>query len=147
MQKIMSFIKRLLSAQSVRYLISSCVAFAVSYCVALALDAALGGVTAFSVEAATAAAFIISSQVNFWMNRSWVFKSKKPPLPELGGYYSLALVSFAVKTYVFIEIMVRLLRLSLAIAMPISEAAMFVINYVVQKKLIFKKKDSEKPQK
>ncbi len=141
MQKLMSFIKKLLSAQSVRYFISSCAAFAVNYCVALALDAVLGKMTVFSVEAATAVSFIISSQVNFWVNRAWVFRSKKPPLPELGGYYSLALVSFAVKTYVFIEIMVRLLGLPLAIAMPIAEAVMFVVNYLVQKKLIFRKKD------
>ena len=140
MQKLLSFIKRLLSVQSVRYIISSCAAFAVNYSIALLLEAALGDF-ALSVETATTLSFLISSQVNFWINRAWVFKSKKPPLPELGGYYSLALVSFAVKTYVFIEILVRLVHLPLAIAMPIAETVMFVINYIVQKKLIFKKKD------
>ena len=69
-----------------------------------------------------------------------MFRSEKPPLPELGGYYSLALISFALKTYVFIEIMYRLIKLPLAVAMPVAEVIMFAVNYFVQKKIIFRRK-------
>ena len=140
MHKIAEFVKKLLGLQSARYLISSCAAFAVNYAVALVLNRLFEGITAFSVEIATAISFAISSQVNFWINRRWVFRSEKPPLPELGGYYSLALISFALKTYVFIEIMYRLIKLPLAVAMPVAEVIMFAVNYFVQKKIIFRRK-------
>ena len=139
MRKLLDMINKVFAVQSVRYLMSSCIAFAVNYAAALALEALFSGGTVFSIEIATAISFAVSSQVNFWINRFWVFRSKKPPLPELGGYYSLALVSFAVKTYVFIELMVRVLHLPLAAAMPIAEVVMFAVNYFVQKKLIFRR--------
>ena len=124
---IKKLIEKLLAAQSVRYLISSCVAFAADYAVLLALNAVLSG----------AISFAISSQLNFWINRRWVFRSEKSPLPELGGYYSLALISFSVKTFVLLELEVRVLKIPLAIAKPLAEAVMFAVNYFVQKKIIF----------
>ena len=59
----------------------------------------------------------------------------------MGGYYGLAIVSFSVKTFVLLELFVRVLKLSTWIAKPIAEAVMFIVNYFVQKKIIFKKKE------
>ena len=137
----MEKLKKLLTAQPVRYLISSCAAFAADYAILLVLEPLLSGTTFFSMELAAAVSFAVSSQLNFWTNRLWVFKSKKSPLPELGGYYSLALVSFSVKTFLLLELLVRALRLPLFISKPIAEAVMFTVNYIVQKKLIFRRKD------
>ena len=134
---IKRLIEKLLAAQSVRYLISSCVAFAADYAVLLALNAVLSGATFLSMELSAVISFAISSQLNFWINRRWVFHSEKSPLPELGGYYSLALVSFSVKTFVLLELEVRVLKIPLAIAKPLAEAVMFAVNYFVQKKIIF----------
>ena len=139
MKKLVALIKKLYAAQSVRYLISSCAAFVVDYIVLLILDSLFSGASVLSMELAAVIAFAISSQINFWINRVWVFRSKKSPLPELGGYYSLALISFSAKTFVLLELAVRLLKLPLAVAKPIAEAVMFAVNYIVQKKLIFKK--------
>ena len=139
----MRYIKSLLGAVPVRYLISSGVAFVADYLLLLFLDSLLTGSTFLSMELAAVISFAASSQINFWINRRWVFKSKKSPLPELGGYYSLALVSFSIKTFVLLELAVRFFRLPLFLAKPICEALMFAVNYVVQKKLIFRKKGAE----
>ncbi len=61
-------------------------------------------------------------------------------LHELGGYYGLAGISFVVKTFVLIEIMTRALHIPLYISKPIAEVVMFAVNYLVQKKIIFKKR-------
>ena len=141
MEKLREAVKKLLSAQTVRYLISSCAAFAAEYTLLLLLNSFLGGITVFSMELAAIIAFVCGSQINFWINRGWVFRSEKAVLPELGGYYSLAAFSFSVKTFVLLEIMVRLIGIPLAAAKPIVEAAMFAVNYLVQKTLIFRRKN------
>ena len=140
MKKLREMVEKLLAAQTVRYLISSCLAFAVEYVVLLVLNALLGGVTVLSMELAAVIAFILGSQLNFWVNRVWVFRSDKAVLPELGGYYSLAAVSFSIKTFVLMELMVRVMSLPLFIAKPIAEVVMFAVNYFVQKTLIFRRK-------
>ena len=143
MQKLSALIKKVLAVQSVRYLISSCAAFAADYVILLLLDGVFRGATVFSMEISAIIAFAISSQINFWINRGWVFKSKKSPLPELGGYYSLALVSFSIKSFVLMELMVRVLHVPLAIARPAAEVALFASNYMIQKTFIFKKKQRD----
>lgn len=140
MKSLKTFVGSLLSAQPVRYLISSCICFAIDYAALIILDRLIGGAVFLSMEVSVALAFALSSQINFWINRLWVFRSDKSPLPEMGGYYSFALVSFSVK-FVIIEISVRLIGLSLFVARPIAEAVMFAINYLVQKTLIFRRKN------
>lgn len=140
LKKLTSLIKSLLSRQPVRYIISSCVAFVADYIVLLILSAFLSDRFSLAMEISSAAAFVVSSQINFWINRVWVFKSKKPPLPELGQYYSLAAVSFCVKTFVLLELFTRVFHIPLFIAKPIAEAVMFVVNFAVQKMIIFKNK-------
>lgn len=141
MEKLKSLISKFLSVQSFRYLISSCIAFAADYIMLLLLDSVFSGATVFSMEISAIIAFAVSSQINFWINRKWVFKSDKSPLPELGGYYSLALVSFSMKIFVFMEIMVRLLKFPIAVARPIAEVSMFAVNYLVQKTFIFRRRE------
>lgn len=139
----MGHLKKLLSVKAVRYLISSCAAFLADYAVFLALDRLLAGASVLSMELSAVISFAISSQINFWINRRWVFGSDKPPLPELGGYYSLAGVSFCVKTFLLLELFVRVIKLPKALAKPLCECVMFAVNYIVQKKIIFKKREKE----
>ena len=134
-------VKQLLKSQPIRYFLSSCLAFAAEYVILLALNALLAGVTLFSMELGAVIAFVFGSQINFWVNRLWVFRSKKAVLPELGGYYSLAAVSFSIKTFVLLELFVRVIGMPLAIAKPIAEAVMFAVNYFVQKLLIFRRSE------
>lgn len=142
MNRIFSFFKRLIDQQPVRYFASSCAAFAVDYTLLLVLNAIFSSFTGLSMEAAQTLAFAVSSQLNFWLNRKWVFRSRKSVLPELGGYYSLAFVSFAIKTFALLEIFVRIVHIPLSIAKLIAEAVMFVFNFFVQKMFIFRHKGS-----
>lgn len=139
MKKIMCLVKEFLNATTLKYIISSVVAFVIDYALLLILEASFSRLL-LSMELAQAIAWIVSSQTNFWINRCWVFKSAKRVTPELLSYYGLAGFSFVVKTFVLLEIMCRLLNIPLWIAKPIAEAVMFAINYIIQKKLIFKKK-------
>ena len=125
--------------QSVKYLISSCIAFAVDYVILLALERLFSGF-ALAMELAAVISFCVSSQINFHINRLWVFKKREGLLAELGGYYALALVSFSLKTFVLLELFVRVAGLPTIIAKPIAEVVMFVFNFFVQKKVIFRKK-------
>lgn len=136
----MEKIRSLLGRKPVRYFLSSVAAFAVNYAMLLVLERLLRGFSGLSMEIAAVPAFLISSQLNFRLNRRWVFRSEKRVLPELLGYYSLAAVSFLIKTYVLLEIFVRIFRFPLALAQPIAEAVMFLVNYAVQKTVIFNKK-------
>lgn len=140
MRSILEKIMELLKKRPVRYLISSGTAFVINYVILLGLEFILRNFSGLSMELAAVPAFITSSQVNFWINRRWVFRSQKAVLPELAGYYSLAIFSFSVKTYVLLEIAVRLIKLPLPIASPLSEMIMFAVNYIIQKTVIFNKK-------
>lgn len=142
--RIKALIIKLYNMQALRYIASSGIAFIIDYILLLAFEALLSDIV-IAMELAAILAWLISSQINFWINRTWVFKSKKSPLPELGGYYALAAVSFSVKTFILLELMVRVLSIPLAIAKPIAEIIMFAANFVVQKLLIFKKRDKKNP--
>lgn len=141
---VIQYVKNILSKQPVRYLISSCVAFAVDYAVLLVLNSVLHGAAVFSLELSAVAAFALSSQVNFWINRKFVFRSAGSIPKELGGYYSLALASFCVKTFLLLELFVRVFGIPLAISKPLAEVIMFGVNFLVQKKIIFKKREKKK---
>lgn len=123
-----------------KYLASSVLAFLCNYAVALVLENFVFKDLVFGVEVATTVAWVISSFLNFNVNRTFVFKSKGKYLLSCAEYYGLAVTVFLIKNFVFLELLVRVLRIPLWIAMPISEVVMYVSNYFIQKKLIFKKK-------
>lgn len=122
-------------------MMSSCAALAVDYTILLILESVLSDRMTLAMEISAVIAFAASSQVNFWINRVWVFRSEKPPLPELWGYYSLVLVSFSFKTFILLELLVRVLSMPLMFAKPIVEVSMFAVNFMIQRAVIFKKKD------
>ncbi len=128
--------------QPIRYGISSVIAFVIDYAILLVVEWLLGDFS-LAMEVAAVAAFCVSSQVNFHINRRWVFRSEKSMWAEMGGYYALAAVSFTVKTFVLMEVMTRAFLFPTWLAKPIAEVIMFVINFAVQKLLIFRKKKTE----
>jgi len=88
-------------------------------------------------------AWLISSFSNFSINRSFVFKKKDAYFASLVGYYSLAAVSFLFKSLAT-EVFAALFDNRLAIIMPIVETVFFIINYILQHKLIFGKTKKKK---
>ncbi len=146
-EKNTSFITRawqyFLNSQSLKYLFSSCVAFVIDCAVLFCLNHLLKGVMIGSMEISAAIAWIFSSLTNFFINRNFVFRSSAPLRVALAEYYGLAGVVFLLKTYVLLELLVRVAHLDLAIAKPLAEIIFYTINYFIQKTFIFKKKAAE----
>ncbi len=133
---IKSYFSIFLSSRPLKYLFSSFVAFVIDYALLMLLDDIL---PIASLEIGAFLAWCVSSAVNFLINRSFVFKSNASMKASLIEYYSLAVAVFAVKTYVIIELLTRLLTVPLIVAKPIAEVLLFVLNYFIQKKFIFGK--------
>ena len=108
-----------------KYLASSVAAFGVNYVLLLVLDKQIPSVG--SMELAALIAWIVSSFLNFTLNRKWVFRAN--------GSYS--------KTFGFLELLTRVLHLQLWFAAPLAEAILFICNYFIQKKWIFGRKNTE----
>ena len=122
-----------------KYLISSGVAFLINWILFIILDKLIGD--RLSWEFATIPAWLISSFTNFTMNRVWVFHSNTSLIKALTEYYSLAVIVYLLKTFVIMEFCSRVLHIDPSLSMPIAEVVLFISNYFIQKKWIFKKKN------
>ncbi len=96
-----------------------------------------GIVTSYSVS--MTAAWVVSSLVNFIINKKWAFKSDKSLIRSLLGFYALAAPIFVLKAFVFTPIL-EAGSVSFKLTYFIVNIAMYLFNYVIQKKFIFKKK-------
>ncbi|MBQ7921556.1 MAG: GtrA family protein [Clostridia bacterium] len=124
-----------------KYLISSGVAFLINWVLFMVLDFLIGDRLPW--ELATIPAWIISSFANFTLNRVWVFHSSVSLWKALTEYYSLAIVVYLIKTFLIMEFCSRVLQIDPSLAMPIAEVVLFVCNYFIQKKWIFKNKNKQ----
>lgn len=124
-----------------KYLASSVVAFGVNYVLLLVLDKRIPSVG--SMELAALIAWIVSSFINFTINRKWVFRANGSYRKAFLEYYSLATVVFCIKTFGFLELLTRVLHLELWFAVPVAEVILFVGNYFIQKKWIFGHRKTE----
>ena len=129
-------IKKFLSMRFIRYGLSSLMAFTINYVILLVLDKALSDIT-LGLEIAATVGWIVSSNVNFFVNRKAVFHDKGKVVPEYLKYYSVAIPVFLIKNLGLFEIFVRLLNISAAIASPLAETVMFILTYFIQKFLVF----------
>jgi len=136
-KRITAYFNVFWNSQPLKYLFSSVVAFIIDYTLLMILSAVLPFA---SMEIGALLAWCVSSSTNFFLNRNFVFMADTPVKVALLEYYGLATTAFVLKTYVFIEIFTRLLHIPLSIAKPIAEVVFYLVNYFVQKKLIFKKK-------
>ena len=121
---------------SLKFLFSAVIAFLVDYVLLLALAPLIPLGASLSRGVAKVLAWVCSSQTNFHLNRLMVFRKTGGLWSSMLQYYSLAGVVLLGKVA---GVMV-LGFIPLWLANLICEATFFVLNYFVQKKLIFKKK-------
>ena len=121
---------------SLKFLVSAVIAFVVDYVLLLWLAPLLPLGEGLSRGVAKVLAWVCSSQTNFHLNRLLVFRRSDGLWSSMLQYYSLAGVVLAGK----VAGVMLLGFIPLWLANLICEAAFFVFNYFVQKKLIFKKK-------
>ncbi len=139
-----------MESRTLKYIFSSGVAFIIDFIIfgiLLKVFTVLFGLLPFSIQdwsylPATICAWIVSSLTNFFMNRSFVFRSDVPIKKALPEYYGLAAVVFLMKTLI-LTLMIKVLRIPEMIAKLVAEVAFFVSNYFIQKIFIFKKKENK----
>lgn len=142
-------IGKLFKSTAVWYAASSLLSFIIEFIFTLAIGNLLRSITKMgeilSNDIAMTVAWLISSHVNFFVNRTLVFHSDSPALPAYLKYYALALPVFLIKSFGLVNLLLALTHLPMWLVYPIAQFAMFVITYIVQKHLIFlkKKKDSD----
>jgi putative flippase GtrA len=121
---------------SLKFLVSAVIAFVIDYVLLLLLAPLLPLGKGLSRGVAKILAWVCSSQTNFHLNRLLVFGNSGGLWKAMLQYYSLAGVVLLGK----VAGVMLLGFVPLWLANLICEAAFFVFNYFVQKKLIFKKK-------
>ena len=82
-------------------------------------------------------AWLVSSLLNFFINKVWAFKSNNSVIRSLIGFYALATPVFILKAFVFTPIL-ESGSVSFKLTYFIVNLVMYFLNYVIQKKFIFK---------
>ncbi len=94
---------------------------------------------AYELIIANVAARIVSGCVNYYLNCRYVF-GRKPSIKTAGEYFLLALVVLAINTGV-LYLFNMIPGMPVAICKLLTEICVFFGNYLVQKKIIFRKKN------
>lgn len=96
--------------------------------------------SSLSIATSVLVARPISSAVNFLLNKRYVFESKKHFQRAIIEYYALVcLVGFL--SYLSILALHRGLGMNIIVSKVISETALFLLSFLVQRDLIFQRKD------
>lgn len=129
------------NASSLKFMCSSAAAFLVDFVLLLVLAEYLP-IDAEPVRVGLAQVFswMVSSQMNFIVNHFLVFRKTGGFWKAMAQYYTLAVFVFLGK-FGLLQLLITVLPLSLS--KILCEIALFVVNYIVQKKLIFNRKKKE----
>lgn len=93
----------------------------------------------YCLQTANILARIFSATFNFCINRNYVFKRKRNLKKEIIGYISLATLILILNT-IILSFLVNNLLLNKILAKIIVEVTLFIISYIIQSTIIFKKK-------
>ena len=90
-----------------------------------------------SISICNVLARVISSVFNFTMNRKYVFNSNNSLYKSALSYFILAIIVIILNT-LFLNLFVYKLMFNKFIAKIVVEIIMFIFNYFVQRRVIFK---------
>ena len=91
------------------------------------------------LQMANILARVLSATFNFVVNRNYVFKRKRNLKKEVIGYISLAILILILNT-ILLSFLVDSLLLNKVLAKVIVEVTLFMLSYIIQSTIIFKKK-------
>ncbi|MCD7772864.1 MAG: bifunctional glycosyltransferase family 2/GtrA family protein [Ruminococcus sp.] len=120
---------------------SSFLSFLIDYILFSILSLITSGITA-SVTISNIGARVISSSVNYTLNKRLVFKSRESVAKTALQYFALAAAILAGNTLV-LNFLTDYLSLNRYIAKLITELLFFIISWLVQRLVIFRKKEEE----
>lgn len=83
---------------------------------------------------------VISASFNFTVNRRVVFKSDEDTLPAIVKYVALAACVLLVNTLLLHYLFIGALHMDEFIAKIVTECTIFLINFPIQGKFVFKKR-------
>ena len=116
---------------------SSLLSFLVDYVLYSVLLMSLGGAAAANILARA-----ISSVVNFTINRKYVFHHEEPVIRSAVKYFALAAGILACNT-ILLMLLVKA-GVNAFLAKIVTEILLFVISYLMQKRVVFRKKQAVK---
>ncbi len=97
----------------------------------------------YRIIISTILARIISSLINFMLNKDKVFKSNESTKVTIVKYYTLVIVQMLISAFVVNKLYKVLSINENFIKIPV-EIILFICNYLIQKVLIFKRGNNEK---
>jgi putative flippase GtrA len=118
----------------VKFVCSSAVATIVDYGLFTLMNLSFANQVFSSIVVAR----IVSSTVNFSINRRVVFKRKNPPRSAILRYYGLALV-IMLASYGLIKLFAGVLGLNVYVAKVISDSLLTVFSFVAQREFVYRK--------
>lgn len=121
-----------------RFSLSSLVAFALDFALVLVFAQLLSGHVApgIALLIGVIAARIVSSSVNFLVNRTFVFRSAGQVLASAAGYYALAAVVVGAN-FSLIYLGTIVVGMQLWLVKLLTEIALFGLSYATQKRVVF----------
>jgi len=123
-----------------KYIGSSLAGFAVDFVALLVLSYLTAGLgSEMSLLVSVIAARILSATVNFVLNKTVVFKSKGNWAIEICKYAILA-VFVLIANYLLLRLLNIILGWPLALSKVIVEVVLFCINFIVQGRLVYRRK-------
>ena len=117
-----------------KYLTSSVIAFLVDILLFWLLVSFLGQVQFWAITLATVGSRVISSVTNYLLNRYWVFDNQGRHTE--GKYFSLVILQMLASS-LLVTLLSRTLRFSPTLTKVGVDAFLFLVSYLIQKKLIF----------
>lgn len=114
-----------------KFLMSSIISFIIDY-----LSYSVILVITNSLTLSNIIARIISSTVNYNVNKRIVFKNKSDGHKQIFEYFILALIILSINTIV-LNILVTYLSVNIFVAKIIVEICLFILSWFIQKKVIF----------
>lgn len=132
----------------IKYIISALLSFAVDIGLFAIFVAVFKDITyAGYIFIATVLARIISSFVNYLVNKNTVFKNKsksrKDFIKSLVGYYILVVINIVISS-VCVNFICKAISLNEVAVKFVVDMVLFVCNYVIQREIIFKNKRNSK---
>lgn len=125
-----------------KFCLSSMLAWVIDYIVALILRSLTGSLDAgVSTTLSLVGARMVSAPVNFMINRHMVFKGNETLGRSVLKYAALAL-GILVVSITLTDLLTVLLKWPLAIAKPLVDGMLYVVNFIVQGKFVYRGKEA-----
>lgn len=123
----------------IKFSLSSFAGFATDYAVFNLLYALAAGMGDFRIDFANYTARALSASLNYTINRRLVFKSRDHVARTAIQYFALATLILIGNTYL-LTFLIETVRLNAQIAKLLTEVLFFLMSWLVQRFIIFRKK-------